>query len=593
MTDDEVTVLFCFMCSDYGPPDFTNTEWLDMFNKIREEVYDKENPITSAEAQHTLNRLKLREYLWADQARGNLTEDAQDWIVYRISRGVSGTGILFDLSSLITAQRYLRSRRYNKKKGENCVSSDESYFDDILIRRLQMNILTHVTMEDTEICDKVSQILNVPVRILKESEEERTQIQKELKQTGEKIKRRKESHNDHKQNLTWLWRNMANARLDIVRSCIGSYPHLDIYIIDNIAYRKPSTYHIYPPDIRSLLYSLLLVESYSLDVNDQTHNKVIAELRKKYFTEVHFSEEKKITDIPKGIIDINGSIVKFISEDIRHDVMYAFVTECLVEDSDLEFFLTMASRDVISEYCRSWDYQRSDGERCLFVPDIPGGMYDLFIDKLQLDIISHCTVSDWGIHGSISRHLNIPQEILRWNIDARERFVKNSMLGSEKMFRARGMIVGCAGAGKTTLLRKLHGRERTDDNKPTETTVGLEVHEDLFAVENNILIDFCMEKAENPYLENKVISMTDFAGQVAYYACHQVYLSRRAFYIVVIDMSRKLTEVCRLFDTDRHNPTGSLFHSWTYKGADPGIEVRGEPDSGRGSGAAIGSRAKP
>ncbi|XP_062577673.1 probable serine/threonine-protein kinase pats1 isoform X2 [Saccostrea cucullata] len=58
--------------------------------------------------------------------------------------------------------------------------------------------------------------------------------------------------------------------------------------------------------------------------------------------------------------------------------------------------------------------------------------------------------------------------------------------------------------------------------------------------------------------------MTDFAGQVAYYACHQVYLSRRAFYIVVIDMSKNLDEECRLYDTDRHDPTGSLFHSWTY-----------------------------
>ncbi|XP_061195175.1 probable serine/threonine-protein kinase pats1 [Saccostrea echinata] len=59
--------------------------------------------------------------------------------------------------------------------------------------------------------------------------------------------------------------------------------------------------------------------------------------------------------------------------------------------------------------------------------------------------------------------------------------------------------------------------------------------------------------------------MTDFAGQVAYYACHQVYLSRRAFYIVVIDMSKKLKEECRMYDKDRHNPTGSLFHSWTYR----------------------------
>ncbi|XP_062599585.1 probable serine/threonine-protein kinase pats1 [Saccostrea cucullata] len=59
--------------------------------------------------------------------------------------------------------------------------------------------------------------------------------------------------------------------------------------------------------------------------------------------------------------------------------------------------------------------------------------------------------------------------------------------------------------------------------------------------------------------------MTDFAGQVAYYACHQVYLSRRAFYIVVIDISKGLEEEVRHYDTDRHNPEESLFHSWKYK----------------------------
>ncbi|XP_062621838.1 probable serine/threonine-protein kinase roco5, partial [Saccostrea cucullata] len=127
------------------------------------------------------------------------------------------------------------------------------------------------------------------------------------------------------------------------------------------------------------------------------------------------------------------------------------------------------------------------------------------------------------------------------------------------------MIVGCAGAGKTTLLRKLHGGGITDEDEPTETTIGLEVHEDLFIIKENKLTDFAnVDNSRNPYLDNNVISMTDFAGQVAYYACHQVYLSRRAFYIVVVDMSKKLDEESRMYDTDRHYPTGSLFHSWTY-----------------------------
>ncbi|XP_062620036.1 uncharacterized protein LOC134281618 [Saccostrea cucullata] len=116
-------------------------------------------------------------------------------------------------------------------------------------------------------------------------------------------------------------------------------------------------------------------------------------------------------------------------------------------------------------------------------------MYDLFIDKLQLDIITHCTVSDEGIHNRISKRLNIPEEILREDIDARERFLKNFKEENVKMFRARGMIVGCAGAGKTTLLSKLHGGGITDEDEPTETTIGLEVHEDLFTIKEKKLTE--------------------------------------------------------------------------------------------------------
>jgi hypothetical protein len=60
--------------------------------------------------------------------------------------------------------------------------------------------------------------------------------------------------------------------------------------------------------------------------------------------------------------------------------------------------------------------------------------------------------------------------------------------------------------------------------------------------------------------------MTDFAGQVVYYACHQVYLSRGAFYLLVVDMSKDLEEEVHKHNRDRHDPLGSLFHSWTFQG---------------------------
>ncbi|XP_062577669.1 uncharacterized protein LOC134239509, partial [Saccostrea cucullata] len=243
-------------------------------------------------------------------------------------------------------------------------------------------------------------------------------------------------------------------------------------------------YHSYQPIVRCLLYCLLFTEKYQLNLNEQSHGIIRDKIRDRYFPMV--TAESSV-DIPQEITETRDGVITFISDDIRHDVLYAFVTECLVEESDLEFFLTTASRDVISEYCRSWEYKMSEGERCLCVPDYPEKMFDLFIDSLQLDIITHCTVSDRSIHDRISGRLNIPKEVLSWDIHARERFVKNSKLGSVQLFRARGMIVGCAGAGKTTLLQKLHRRGITDEDEPTETTIGLEVHEDLFAIKKNKL----------------------------------------------------------------------------------------------------------
>ncbi|XP_062610174.1 uncharacterized protein LOC134271955, partial [Saccostrea cucullata] len=145
LTDDEVFVLLCFLCSDSGPPDFTDTEWLDMLNEIRQIMYLKENPVTREEAQKTLDRLKSRDYLWEDQDK--ITEDTKDETMYRIALINNVTPFFY--SSYDTASVYLRTRRYNREPGEKCVISPG--WDHLLIRRLQMNILTHVTMEDTDI----------------------------------------------------------------------------------------------------------------------------------------------------------------------------------------------------------------------------------------------------------------------------------------------------------------------------------------------------------------------------------------------------------------------------------------------------------
>lgn len=60
------------------------------------------------------------------------------------------------------------------------------------------------------------------------------------------------------------------------------------------------------------------------------------------------------------------------------------------------------------------------------------------------------------------------------------------------------------------------------------------------------------------------ITFLDFAGQHMYYAFHQIYLSPRTFYVLVVDMTKSLEEKVKVIDTDE---TGcGVFDSWVYKG---------------------------
>ncbi|XP_062566990.1 uncharacterized protein LOC134229289 [Saccostrea cucullata] len=68
------------------------------------------------------------------------------------------------------------------------------------------------------------------------------------------------------------------------------------------------------------------------------------------------------------------------------------------------------------------------------------------------------------------------------------------------------------------------------------------------------------EKSNGP--SDKTLTFFDFGGQCAYYACHQIYLTRRAFYIVVVDASKDLNQVV---DKEVCDQTDTVFSGWTYK----------------------------
>ncbi|XP_062601971.1 probable serine/threonine-protein kinase pats1 [Saccostrea cucullata] len=194
-------------------------------------------------------------------------------------------------------------------------------------------------------------------------------------------------------------------------------------------------------------------------------------------------------------------------------------------------------------------------------------MYELFMEKLQLDIITHCTISDRDFHPTINEHFHVPLEILRWDLEARMQFLELDKKGETQfVHHARGMIVGCAEAGKTTLLKRLQKK----DIKDVEQTRGLEVHEEMFEINDKTqsLQDFpkattlnTTEIKHRKGSSKKTLTFFDFAGQCVYYACHQIYLTRRAFYVVVVDASKRLDQKVdkKVCDQD-----GSVFSGWTY-----------------------------
>ena len=77
--------------------------------------------------------------------------------------------------------------------------------------------------------------------------------------------------------------------------------------------------------------------------------------------------------------------------------------------------------------------------------------------------------------------VKIPEEILYWSLENREKFVKSMKIGNISVYNGRGMVIGCARAGKSTLVKKLKGEK----NLNTTSTSGIEVHSHLFKLHEN------------------------------------------------------------------------------------------------------------
>ncbi|XP_056016468.1 uncharacterized protein LOC130053354 [Ostrea edulis] len=66
-------------------------------------------------------------------------------------------------------------------------------------------------------------------------------------------------------------------------------------------------------------------------------------------------------------IDKDKRIIRFASDEIRHQVMSYFVLNCLKTDEDYKNYIRLSSVDSLLEYVRRWWPERVGKERCLYL----------------------------------------------------------------------------------------------------------------------------------------------------------------------------------------------------------------------------------
>ena len=79
-------------------------------------------------------------------------------------------------------------------------------------------------------------------------------------------------------------------------------------------------------------------------------------------------------------------------------------------------------------------------------------------------------------------------------------------------------------------------------------------------LEQNVDLNDCVASVNMDNL--KMLSLLDFAGHSAYYACHHIFFSPRAFFILVVDMRKELSSVA----TEACRKKGLIYSDWTYAG---------------------------
>ncbi|ESO88800.1 hypothetical protein LOTGIDRAFT_125534, partial [Lottia gigantea] len=129
-------------------------------------------------------------------------------------------------------------------------------------------------------------------------------------------------------------------------------------------------------------------------------------------------------------------------------------------------------------------------------------------------------------------NLDLSDSLLKGRVRDLVVYLHNRLKKAQYYYRMKLMVVGFGGRGKTTLLRALRKKfKETAENRPT---VGV------------IVEDWKYERQRFGKNAMYTISTWDFAGQEDFYSTHQCFLSNRAVYLVVYDVTRGISEIDQL-----------------------------------------------